>query len=86
MATGETSTVSTADKLEEVLRVVRDVEAKVDTKFSEMKREIGVADDRLVKKIRLDNKPTFKKRGHEEALNTCLMSKSETRWMQLHQP
>ena len=65
MATGETSTVSTADKLE-VLRAVRDVEAKVDTKLSEMKREIEAADDWLVKKIRLDSKPTFKNLGHEK--------------------
>ena len=42
--------MSTADKLEEVLKAVRDVEAKVDSKLSEMKREIEAADDRLVKK------------------------------------
>ena len=67
MATGEgSSTVSTADKLEEVLRAVCNVEAKVDSKLSEMKREIEAADDRLVKKMCLDSKPSFKKKGHEK--------------------
>ena len=31
-----------------------------------MKREIESADDRLVKRMRLDTKPTFKKRGHDK--------------------
>jgi septation ring formation regulator EzrA len=53
-------------KLEEVLRAIRDVEAKVDDKLSAMKREMESADDRLIKKMRLDSKPTFKKRGHEK--------------------
>ena len=67
MATGEgNSTVFTADKLEEVLRAVRNVEPKVDSKLSEMKQEIEAADDRLVKKMRLDSKPSFKKKGHEK--------------------
>ena len=34
--------------------------------YSAMKREMESADDRLIKKIRLDTKPTFKKRGHEK--------------------
>ena len=55
-----------ASKLEEVLQAVRNVESKVDDKLSAMKREMESADDRLVKKIRLDNRPTFKKRGHEK--------------------
>ena len=66
MATGQGGSTSTADKLEEVLKAVRDVEAKVDSKLSEMKREIEASDDRVVKKMRLDTKPTFKKRGHEK--------------------
>ena len=53
-------------KLEEVLRAVRDVKSKVDDKLSAMKREMESADDRLVKKMRLDTKPTFKKLGHEK--------------------
>ena len=55
-----------ASKLEEVLQAVRNVESKVDDKLSAMKREMESADDRLVKKMRLDNRPTFKKRGHEK--------------------
>jgi hypothetical protein len=66
MATGEGGSTSTADKLEEVLKAVSDVEAKVDSKLSEMKRETEASDDRVVKKMRLDTKPTFKKRGHEK--------------------
>ena len=59
MSTGEGS--SMAAKLEQA---VRDMESKVDDKLSAMKREMESADDRLVKKMRLDTKPTFKKRGH----------------------
>ena len=66
MATGESSAAATAAKLEEVLKAVRDVEAKVDCKLLEMKREMEAVDDQLMKKMRLDSKPTFKKRGHEK--------------------
>ena len=48
------------------MRAVQDVESKVDDKLSAMKREMESADVRLVKKIRLDTKPTFKKQGHEK--------------------
>ena len=60
------TTTSTADKLEEVLKAMWDVKAKVDDNLSAMKREMESADDRLVKKIRLDSKLTFKKKGHEK--------------------
>ena len=65
MSTDKSSAASTAAKLEEVLKAVRDVETKAD-KLSEMKREMESVDDRLVKKIHLGNKPTFKKQGHEK--------------------
>ena len=65
MATRESSAAATAAKLEEVLKAVWDVDAKVNSKLSEMKREMEAVDDRLVKKMRLDSKPTFKKQGHE---------------------
>ena len=64
MSTGEGT--SMAAKLEEVLQAVRNIESKVDDKLSAMKREMESANDRLVKKMRLDNRPTFKKRGHEK--------------------
>ena len=64
MSSGEGTLMSA--KFEEVLRAVRDIKSKVDDKLSAMKREMESADDRLVKKIRLDTKPTFKKRGHEK--------------------
>ena len=63
MSTGEGTSMSA--KLE-VLRALRDVESKVDDKLSAMKREMESANDHLVKKMRLDTKPTFKKRGHEK--------------------
>lgn len=64
MSTGE-GTLMTA-KLEEVLHTVWDIESKVDDKLSAMKREMESTDDRLVKKMRLDTKPTFKKGGHKK--------------------
>ena len=64
MSTGEGTSMTA--KLEEVLQAVWDVESKVDDKLSAMKREMESANDRLVKKMRLDSKPTFKKRGHEK--------------------
>ena len=39
---------------------------KVDSKLSEMKREIEAVDNQLVKKMYLDSKPSFKKKGHEK--------------------
>ena len=54
----------------QLLGAIQRVEANVDAKLSSMKRELKEeresADDRLVKKIRLDSKPTFKKKGHEQ--------------------
>ena len=54
----------------QLLGVIQRVEANVDAKLSSMKRELKEeresADDRLMKKIRLDSKPTFKKKGHEQ--------------------
>ena len=64
MSTGKGT--SMAAKLEEVLQAVRDVESKVDDKLLAMKCKMESADDRLVKKVHLDTKPTFKKRGHEK--------------------
>lgn len=66
MTTSTGEGTSMAAKLEEVLQAVRDVESKVDDKLSAMKREMESADDRLVKRMRLDTKPTFRKRGHEK--------------------
>ena len=63
MSTGEGTSMSA--KLEEVLLAICDVESKVDTKLSAMKREMESADDQLVKRMRLD-KPTFKKCSHEK--------------------
>ena len=56
MATVESSAAATAAKLEEALKVVRDVEAKVDSKLSEMKQEMEEADNQLMKKMCLNSK------------------------------
>ena len=48
------------------MQAVWNVKSKVDDKLSVMKREMESADDRLVKKMRLDNRPTFKKRGQKK--------------------
>ena len=45
--------------MEEVLKAVWDVEAKVGDKLSAMKQEMESADDHLVKKICLNSNPTF---------------------------
>ena len=66
MSTDAGEGTSMAAKLEEVLQAVRDVESKVDDKLSAMKQEMESSDDRLVKRMRLDTKPTFRKRGHEK--------------------
>ena len=81
MSTDESSAASTAAKLKEVLKAVRNVGTKVDNKLSEMKQEMESADDRLVKKIHLRNKPTFKKWGYEKQY--LLMSRSGTKSTQL---
>lgn len=61
---------STSQQLRDVLDAVRNIESNVDAKLTQMKRELKEeresADERLVKKIRLDSKPTFQKRGHEK--------------------
>ena len=61
---------STSQQLRDVLDAVRNIESNVDAKLIQMKRELKVeresADKRLVKKIRLDSKPTFRKCGHEK--------------------
>ena len=64
------SKAGTSSQFAQLLGAIQRVEANVDAKLSSMKRELKEeresADDRLVKKIRLDSKPTFKKKGHEQ--------------------
>ena len=61
---------STSTQFAQLLTAIRSVEANVDSKLSDMRREMRdereAADERLVKKIRLDSRPTFRKRGHEQ--------------------
>ena len=67
-----------ATKLEEVLQAVQDVKLKVNDKLSAMKQEMESADDQLVKKMRLDTKLTFKKRGHEKQYQVQRASAGQT--------
>ena len=62
----EASTSQFAQLLDAMQRVEANVDAKLSSMKRELKEELASADDRLVKKIRLDSKPTFKKKGHEQ--------------------
>ena len=62
----EASTSLFAQLLDAIQRVESDVDVKLSSMKRELKEERESADDRLVKKIRLDSKPTFKKKGHEQ--------------------
>ena len=61
---------STSSQFEQLLSAIRGMEANVDTKLSTMHKELReereTAYEHLVKKICLDSKPTFRKRGHEK--------------------
>ena len=70
-------------KLEEVLHALHDVKSKVNDKLLSIKREMESADDCLVKRMRLDTKPTFKKRGHEKQHHASSTSKYGIRSMRL---
>ena len=52
-----------------LMDAIKKVEANVEAKLSGIKRELSEeresADERLVKKLRLDSKPSFKKKGNE---------------------
>ena len=54
----------------QLLSAIQRVEANVDAKLSQMKQDLReereTSDERLVKKIRLDKKPTFRKVSHEK--------------------
>lgn len=67
MATGEEPSTSQFALL---MDAIKSVEANVDAKLSTVKRQLSeereTADERLVKKLRLDNKPTFRRKGNEK--------------------
>ena len=68
MATGSGAGSSFTDaQHEELLTAIRNMEGKVEEKSLTLKSEmLEESDDRLVKKIRLDNKLMFKKCGHKK--------------------
>ena len=53
-----------------LMDAIKRVEDSVDTKLSTIKKDLTLeresADDRLVKKLRLDSKPSFRKKGNEK--------------------
>ena len=70
MATaGAGSSNGTSLQFERLLSAIQNVEANIDAKLTNMKRELmderESADKYLVKNIRLDRMPTFRKKSHE---------------------
>ena len=70
MATGDSDPGEGSSQFSLLLDATKKVEDSVDTKLSAIKRDLTMecesADDRLVKRLRLDNKPSFKKKSHEK--------------------
>ena len=69
MATGGEET-PTGSQFAELLTVIKGVESSVDEKLSQLHRELKdkreSADERLVKKMRLEKRPTFRKIGNKK--------------------
>ena len=70
MAQGSNDSDASTSQFALIMDAIKKVEASVDSKLSNIKRELTEeresADDRLVKKLRLDGKTTFKKKSHEK--------------------
>ena len=70
----------TPDQLSQVLSSVKDcLHDEMQSLKRELSQEREVADDRLVKRMRLEKGPTFKKKSHEKQFefNTTIMDKME---------
>ena len=72
MALQDDSATGSSAQFAQLLAAINKVETNVDAKLSQMKRELmeerESADDRLVKKMRLQKRPVFKKISHEKQL------------------
>ena len=70
MALQDDSATGSSAQFAQLLAAINKVETNVDAKLSQMKRELmeerESADDRLVKKMRLEKRPVFKKISHEK--------------------
>ena len=70
MALQDDSVTGSSAQFAQLLAAINKVETNVDAKLSQMKRELveerESADDRLVKKMRLEKRPVFKKISHEK--------------------
>ena len=70
MALQDDSAPGSSAQFVQLLAAINKVETNVDAKLSQMKRELmeerESADDRLVKKMRLEKRPVFKKISHEK--------------------
>ena len=70
MALPDDSVTGSSAQFAQLLTAINKVEANVDAKLSQMKHELmeerESADDRLVKKMRLEKRPVFKKISHEK--------------------
>ena len=69
MATGGEET-PTASQFAELLTVIKEVESSVDKKLSQLRRKLKdereSADERLIKKMQLEKRPTFRKIGNNK--------------------
>ena len=69
MATGGEETPTTS-QFAELLSAIKGVETRVDEKLSQLRSELKdereSADERLVKRMRLEKRPTFQKTGNEK--------------------
>ena len=71
MATGGASPAAgSSAQFALLMDAIKKVEDSVDTKLTAIKRDVTVeresANDRLVKKLQLDSKPSFRKKGNEK--------------------
>ena len=70
MALQDDSATGLSAQFAQLLAAINKVETNVDAKLPQMKRELmeerESADDRLVKKMRLEKRPVFKKISHEK--------------------
>ena len=63
---GQQQAAPTSSQFAQLMAAIQGVQTKVDQRFAKLKRERESADEQLVKRMRLDKKPVFKKVAHEK--------------------
>ena len=74
--------------MEKLLEAVEDLKGELSTMKRSIAEDREAAEDRIVKKVKLDSKPTFRKKSHEkqaqfnasieEKLDSCTSALKET--------